>query len=141
MQGNIDPTGSSGFADDSPLHIDGPDAVPSMAVIVQKGAAYIEWAGMEINGPKSQITAIDWRTQQIATDSITLHGAPFPVVLPDQSHKHLGLRLALNGDFSVKKEYVYKEMRKRLPALAEDRVLSQKEKELVIKTAACTVNV
>ena len=140
LQGNIGPTGSSGFADDSPLHTDGLDAVPSMAIIVQKGAAYVEWAGMEINVPKSPITAIDWRTgQRVATDSITLHGAPFPVVPPNQSHKHLGLRLALNGDFSDEKVYVCKEMRQRLTALAEDRVLSRKEKELVIKTAVCTV--
>ena len=83
LQGNIDPTGSSGFADDSPLHTDGLDAVPSMAIIVQKGAAYIEWAGMEINVSKSPITAIDWRTgKRVATDSIVLHGAPFPVVPP-----------------------------------------------------------
>lgn len=54
LQGSIDPTGSSGFADDSPLHTDGPDAVQSMAILVPKVAAYIEWAGMEINVPKAQ---------------------------------------------------------------------------------------
>ena len=80
LQGDIDPTGSSGFADDSPLHTDGLDAVPSMAIIVQKGAAYIEWAGMEINVSKSPITAIDWRTgKRVATDSIVLHGALNPL--------------------------------------------------------------
>jgi hypothetical protein len=140
LQGNIDPSGSSGFVFDSPLHTDGLDAVQSIAIIVQKGAAYVEWAGMEINVPKSPITAIDWRTgKRVSTDCITLYGAPFPVVPPDQSHKYLGLRLALNGDFSAEKEYVCREMRQRLAALAKDRVLSRKEKELVIKTAVCTV--
>jgi hypothetical protein len=64
---------------------------------------------------------------------------PFPVVPPDQSHKHLGLRMAMNGDFSDEREHVCLEVQQRLAALAEDRVLSQKEKELVIKTAVCTV--
>jgi hypothetical protein len=47
--------------------------------------------------------------------------------------------MALNGDFSAEKEYVCKETRQGLAALAEDRVLSRKEKELVIKTAICIV--
>ena len=32
LQGAIEPTGSSGFAVDTPLHTDGPDAVPAMAI-------------------------------------------------------------------------------------------------------------
>jgi hypothetical protein len=130
LQGGIDPTGSSGFADDSPLHTDGPDAVPAMAVMVPKVAEYLEWAGMEVNVPKSPITAMDMKTgKRIATDSITLHGVPFPVIPPSQSHKHLGLRMALNGDFSAEKEHVCQVTRQRLAALAEDRVLSRKEKD------------
>jgi len=140
LQGSIDPTGSSAFADDSPLHTDGPDAVPAMALMVPKIADYLEWAGMEINIPKSPISAMDMRTgQRVATDGITLHGVPFPAISPNQSHKHLGLRMALNGDFSAEKKHVFNEMRQRLEALAEDRVLSRMEKELVIKTAVCTV--
>ena len=66
---------------------------------------------MEINVPKSPITAIDRQTgKRIATDSITLHGVPFPTIPPDQSHKHLGLRMALNGDFSAEKEHVCREI-------------------------------
>ncbi len=48
-QGAIDPTGSSGFTDDTPLHTDGPDAVPTMAILVTKPADYLQWAGMEIH--------------------------------------------------------------------------------------------
>ena len=140
LQGSIAPTGSSGFADDSPLHTDGFDAVPAMAILVPKVAAYVEWAGMEINMAKSPVTAMDMQTgQRVATDSITLRGVPFPVVPPNQSHKHLGLRMALNGDFSDEKDHVRKEMLERLTALAEDRVISRKEKEVIIKTAICTV--
>ena len=124
LQGSIAPTGSSGFADDSPLHTDGPDAVPAMAILAPKVAAYGEWAGMEINMAKSPVTAMNMRTgQRIATDSITLHGVPFPVVPPTRSHKHLGLRMALDGDCSDEKDHVCKEMRERLMALAEDRKL------------------
>ena len=114
--------------------------MPAMAILVPKVAAYVEWAGMEINMAKSPVTAMDMQTgQRVATDSITLRGVPFPVVPPNQSHKHLGLRMALNGDFSVEKDHVRKEMLERLTALAEDRVISRKEKEVIIKTAICTV--
>ena len=37
--------GSSGFADDSPLHTDGPDAIPALAIMVPGVAGYVEWAG------------------------------------------------------------------------------------------------
>ena len=47
--------------------------------------------------------------------------------------------MALNGDFSAEKEHVCQEMRQRLEALAEDRVLSRKEKEVIIRTAVCSV--
>ncbi len=49
MQGAIEPTGSSGFADDTPLHTDGPDAVPAMEILVTKTADYLQWAGMDIH--------------------------------------------------------------------------------------------
>jgi hypothetical protein len=63
-----------------------------MAVMVPKVVEYLEWAGMEVNVPKSPITAMDMKTgKRVATDSITLHGVPFPVIPPSQSHKHLGL--------------------------------------------------
>ena len=140
LQGSIDPTGSSGFADDSPLHTDGPDAIPAMAILVPTVDRYLKWAGMEINLQKCAISAVDMKTgQRVATDSITLRGEPFPVIPPDQPHKHLGLRLSLTGDFSHEKIYVCEEMRKLLAALAEDRVLSRREKELIIRTAVCSV--
>ncbi len=56
---NIAPTGSSGLADDTPLHTDGPDAIPTMAILVSKVAGYLEWAGMEINLKKCGINAMD----------------------------------------------------------------------------------
>ncbi len=77
--------------------------------------------------------------QRVATDSITLRGQPFPVILPNQSHKHLGVRMAIDGNFLAEKEHVRSDMEQRLNALAEDRVLTQKEKERVITTAVCSV--
>ncbi len=41
------PTGSSGFADDTPQHTDGPDAAPAKAILVTKTADYLQWAGMD----------------------------------------------------------------------------------------------
>ncbi len=140
LQGAIAPTGSSGFADDTQLHTDGPDAVPAMAILVTITADYLQWAGMDIHLKKCGVTAMDMRNvHRVATDSITLRGQPFPVILPNQSHKHLGLHMAIDGNFKAAKEHVRSSMKQLLSALAEDRVLSQKEKERVITTAVCTV--
>jgi hypothetical protein len=56
-----------------------------------------------------------------------------------KSHKHLGLCMAINDDFSSEKQLVRTEMQQRLAALAKDRVLSLPEKETVLKTAVCSV--
>ncbi len=97
---------------------------------------YVEWAVMEIHQKKRGVTAMDMRNcQRVATDSITLHGQPFPVILPNQLHRHLGLRMAMNGNFIAVKEHVRTDMKQRLAALAEDRVLTQEEKERIITTA------
>ncbi len=86
---------------------------------------YLEWADMEIHLKKCGVTAIDMRNgQRVATESITLHGQPFPVILPNQSHKHLGLRMAIHGNFFAEKEYVRTNMKELLAALTEDRVLT-----------------
>jgi hypothetical protein len=140
LQGFIASTGSSGFANNTPLHTDGPDAVPAMAILVTKTADYLRWAGMDIHMKQCGITAMDMRNgQRVATDSITLRGQPFPVVLLNQSHKHLGLRMAMHGNFLDEKEHVRSDTKQRSNALAEGRVLAQKEKERVITTAVCTV--
>ncbi len=67
--------------------------------------------------------------QRVATDSIILRGQPFPVILPNQSHKHFGVRMAIDGNFLAEKEHVRSDMEQLLNALAEERVLTQKEKE------------
>jgi hypothetical protein len=41
------------------------------------------------------------------------------VILPNQSHKHLGLRMALNGDFFIAKQHERTEMQQRLKTLAK----------------------
>ncbi len=83
MQGIIESTGSSGFADDTLLHTDGPDAVPAMAILVTKTADYLRWAGMDIHMKKYGITAMDMRSgQRVATDSITLRGQPSHMCCP-----------------------------------------------------------
>jgi hypothetical protein len=72
------------------------------------------------------VTSRKMRTgQRVATDSITLgtlHGKPFPVILHNQSYKHLRLRMTTDRDFSDEKEHVGIDIRQRLEALAEDRV-------------------
>jgi hypothetical protein len=76
---------------------------------------------------------------QVATDSITLNGQSFTTLPPDKPYKYLGVRATISGDLSAEKEYILDEMKQRLAALSEDRVLSRKDKEQIIVTAVCSV--
>jgi len=137
---DIDPSGASVFADDTAAKTDGPDAVPAMCHLVQAVCPVLEWTGQLVQTKKTKIVGVDMKTgKSIATDSITLNGEPFTVLLPDEPHKHLGVRMTMLGDFAAEKDHVRQEMRRRLAALKEDRVLSRPEKELVIVTAVCSV--
>ena len=84
--------------------------------------------------PKSYISAIDFSTgQSVAADRITLDGLAFTALLPDQAHKHLGVRMTMTGNFEVEKKYVLEEMQRRLESLNAEEVLSPSLKELAIK--------
>ena len=75
-----------------------------MAIIVTKTADYLQWAGVDIHLKTCGVTAMDMRNGQlVATGSNTLRGQPFPVILPNQLHKHLGLRMAIDGNFEAEK--------------------------------------
>ena len=67
------------------------------------------------------------------------YGVAFPVILPDQPYKYLGVRGTMLGDFTAEKEHVLSDMVKKLAALKEDRLLTQKEKEQIIVIAVCSV--
>ena len=75
----------------------------------------------------------------VPTDSVTFNGVPFPVILPDQPYKHLGVRGTMMGDFSAEKQHVLGDMTKKLEALREDRVLSHTEREQIIVIAVCSI--
>ena len=60
------------------------------------------------------------------------------VLAPDEHYKDLGVRATVTGDFSAEKQYVLDEMRQRLAALKEDRVLSRREREQIIVIAVCS---
>ena len=137
---DLTPAGSSGFADDTVFHTSGPDAVPRMQAIVAPVGAYLRWSGLLINMLKSKISAIDYSTGGVvATDSIQHDGVVFPVLLPDQAHKHLGMRMTLTGDFSQEKARVSDEMRLRLTALRTDKMLPPILKEVAIKIGVVSV--
>ena len=90
--------------------------------------------------PKSYISAVDFSTgQSIAADSITLDGLPFTALIPDQAHKHLGVRMTMTGNFEVEKEYFRGEMQRRLESLNADEVLPPSLKELAIKVGIISV--
>ena len=85
---------------------------------------------------KSTISAIDNATgRMVATDSIRHDGASFPVLPPDQAHKHLGIRINLTGDFSQERARVTDEMRLRLT----DKLLTPVLKEVAIKIGVVAV--
>jgi hypothetical protein len=86
------------------------------------------------------ISAIDYSTRgRVATDSIRHDGAAFPVLLPDQAHKHLRVRMTLTGDFSQEKARVTDEMRLLLSALRADKMLPPILKEVAIKIGVVSV--
>jgi hypothetical protein len=111
-----------------------------MQAIVAPVGAYLRWSGLLINMLKSKISAIDYSTGGVvATDSIQHDGAAFPVLPPDQAHKHLGMRMTLTGDFSQEKARVTDEMRLRLSALRTDKMLPPVLKEVAIKIGVVSV--
>ena len=72
--------------------------------------------------PKPYIPAIDFSNgQPVATDSITFNGTPFSILPPDQAHKHLGVRMAMTGNFDSEKIYVKEEMQRLLDSLSADK--------------------
>jgi hypothetical protein len=111
------PNGSSGFADGSSFHNDGPAVIASMQSIIHPAENYLDWSGTRVNRAKSEIAGVDFATgATIATDSIQLNGTPFKATESDQAHKLLGVRISITGDFTSEKEYVMCEMQKRLQA-------------------------
>ena len=134
------PSGNSGFVDDTNLHTDGPDAIPAMCMMVEKTSRFCCWVGIAVNMAKSCISAIDYNTgRQVSTDSITLDGRPFPAIPPHCAHKHLGVYITMTGDFRAEKDHVLEEMRLRLKALQEEKVLSPSQTELVISIGVVSV--
>ena len=134
------PSGSSPFADDMVLHSDGPDAISAMRVMVDAGGAYLQWLGLFVNMQKSYICAVNLADgRPVATDSITLHGSPFRVLLPDAPHKHLGVRMTVLGDFHAEKVHVREEMNRRIDSLLSDLILTPSMKEYAFKTSIVSV--
>jgi hypothetical protein len=120
---DLTPAGSSGFADDTLFHTSWADAVPCMQAIIAPVCAYLRWICLLIN--MINFSAIDYSPGgSIATDhdSIRHDGAALPVLLPDQAHKHLGMRTTWTGDFSQEKARVTDEIRLRLSALCTPAV-------------------
>jgi hypothetical protein len=139
----LDPC-TRGFADDTVLYrvyTDGPDAIPALAIMVTM-ADYVIWTGMKMNMSKSGIRALDMSTGcPVPTDSVKYNDVSFPLILPDQPYKHLGVRVTMMGDFSAEKQHILSDMTRKLEALSEleDRFLTHKEREKVIVTAVCSI--
>jgi hypothetical protein len=122
------------------VHIDGPDAIPAMSILVNGTGAFVPWLGLQINTQKSYISAIDFSTDQpVATDCITLNGIHITNLPPNQPHKHLGVRMTMTCCFQAGKDHVRGEMQRRLTSLSDDEVLSPSLKELNIKVGVVSI--
>ena len=62
-----------------------------------------------------------------------------PVLLPDQAHAHLGMRMRLTGDLAQEKARVAHEVRLRLSAWHSDRLLPPLLKEPAITMGVVSV--
>ena len=86
-----------------------------------------------VNMQKSNACAVNLADGlPVATDSITLHGSPFSVLLPDVPHKNLGVCMTVLGDFHAEKVHVREEMNWRIDSLLSDLILI---KEYAFKTS------
>ena len=79
----------------------------------------------------------------VPTDSITLHGSPFCVLLQDAphnlGHKHLGVRMTVRGDFHAEKVHKREKMNRRIDSLLSDLILTPSIKEYAFKTSVVSV--
>jgi hypothetical protein len=136
----LGPSGTSGFADDTVLHTDGPNAIPALAIMATVAGDNVIWTGMKMNMSKSGIRAVDMRTGcPVPTDSVKYNDVSFPLILPDQPYNHLGVRVTMMGDFSAEKQHILSDMTRKLEALREDRLLTRTDRETVIVTAVCLI--
>ena len=103
LQSSLALSSSSGLADDTAQHTEGPDAIPAMTIMVQEVGAYINWDGMLVHMMKSKIVGVNSKTRErVVTDSVlTLHGVPFAALALDEHYKYLGVRAT--GDFQQKR--------------------------------------
>jgi hypothetical protein len=125
---------------DANVHTDGPDAIPAMSILVNRAGAFVHLLGLQVNMQKSYISAIDFSSDQpVATDSITKNGVSFTNLPPDQSHKHMGVRITMPGCFQAEKDHVRGAMQRRLASLHDDEVLSPFLNELTIKLGVVSI--
>jgi hypothetical protein len=95
----LTPNGSSDFA----ILISGVNAVSS---IVSLAGAFLTWMGQLVNMLKSKISAIDFANgRPVATNSIQLNGAAFPVQPLHKALKQLVVRLAMADDFQRRRSW------------------------------------
>lgn len=75
----------------------------------------------------------------MCTDGIKFQGQSFTALPPDRPFKYLGVRVTMTGDARFEKEYVTREMERRLSAIHSARFLPPVLEETVIKVGAVSV--
>jgi len=110
-----------------------------MQEFVNRIDAFSQWAGIEVNVKKSEITAIDHSTGgRLETDGIRFRNQPFTRLSPSAPFKYLGIRMTLTEDWSFEKNYIWKQMSTRLSCLRK-AVVTPQQAELALESGVTSV--
>ena len=102
-------TNALAFADDATLLVEG---TTQMAKLLQCVHEFCEWAGVQINLGKSEVTGYDFGTgRPINTCSLNIGGQSPKHIHPSTPFKYLGIRLNVLGNMDAEREYVISKTR------------------------------
>jgi hypothetical protein len=108
-------TSVAAFCDDLTLTT---EDVAAMKGLFQRVYDYCQWAGVNINLNKSEVTGFNFRSRTaINTSSLTFgHGGP-KHIRPEEPVRYLGIRIRLTLDMSAEREYILGKAKQWVKAL------------------------
>ena len=124
------------FADDATLLTEHND---HMAKLMQCVHEFCEWAGVQINMGKSEVTGYDFRSSRpISTHGLRIGGQSPKHILPSTPFKYLGIRLNILGEMAAEREYVISKTR-ALSSMLKGHQYHPRQIHIVVQTAIVPV--
>ncbi|MBL6911070.1 MAG: hypothetical protein ISR34_11690 [Pirellulales bacterium] len=124
------------FADDATLLTEQTD---HMARLMQCVHEFCEWAGVQINMGKSEVTGYDFRRNRpITTHGLRIGGQSPKHILPSTPFKYLGIRLNILGEMAAEREYVISKTR-ALSSMLKGHQYHPRQIHVVVQTAIVPV--